>query len=223
MRISFERREELAVGIWQYCFTPERTVDFVPGQYVELHISDVIGDPRGMARTFSLTSLPEDSQISFVTKHFGLQSPYKQRLQTLSLGEVARIDDAMGDLVLPKAKDIPLVFVAGGVGIASYVSMLKQLLKRKEERSLFLFYTIRNRRERLFKQITDAYPLVLQDIAIAPNSFTAEQILSSVPPQSLIYLSGSQNFVEQLHSELESLGVQRSQIIFDYFDGYAEL
>lgn len=223
MQVFFEKREEIAPGIWQYWFRPERTPDFVPGQYVDLHLTRVETDPRGASRTFSITSLPADESMTFILKHFVLQSPYKQALQGLEPGEAARIDDAMGDLVLPKSVEMPLVFVAGGIGIASYVSMLKYLLMHKEERPVFFFYQLRSRREQIFRELTDAYPLASKDISIAPNRLSAEHIKASTPPDALIYLSGSQNFVEGLRADLEALGTPRSQIVFDYYDGYTEL
>lgn len=223
MKVFFEKREEIAPGIWQYSFRPERTTDFIPGQYTDLHLKNVQNDPRGAARTFSFTSLPDGSSLTFVLKHFELQSPYKHALQNLSEGDEARIDDAMGDLVLPKSPDLPLVFVAGGIGIASYAGMLKELLQRKEQRSIFFFYQLRNAREQIFRDLTSAYPLELFTKTIAPNQLTAEQIKDSTPPGALTYLSGSQKFVENLQNELEQGGTPRSQIIFDYFDGYSEL
>jgi len=223
MQVFFERREELAPGIWQYNFRPERPVDFVPGQYVDVYLPSTTNDPRGASRTFSLTSLPSDSSISFITKHFELQTPYKHALQHLTETDEARIGEAMGDLVLPKSTDTPLVFVAGGIGMASYASMLKDLLTRKEERPVFLLYALRTRREQIFRELTDAYPLALKDLALAPNRLRAEDITDATPPNALIYLSGSQSFVETLQAELEALGIQRSRIVFDYYDGYIEL
>ncbi len=222
MQVFFEQRQELALGIWQYDFRPERPVDFVPGQYVDLYLA-APGDPRGGARTFSLTSLPGEPMISFITKHFELQSPYKHALQQLPVGAEARISDAMGDLILPKSTAQPLVYVAGGIGMASYASMLHDLLARKEERPIFLFYALRSRREQLFRELTDAYPLQLKQIILAPNRLTAQDLRDTTPPDALIYLSGSQSFVEELRVDVEQLGVGRSQIVFDYYDGYAEL
>ncbi len=223
MQVFFERREELALGIWQYWFRPERAVDFVPGQYVELVLPDVTNDPRGGSRTFSLTSLPSEPSITFIVKHFALQTPYKHALQSLQAGQPAHIGDTMGDLILPKSPATPLVFVAGGIGIASYASMLRSLLARKQERPVFLFYYLRSRREQLFRDLTDAYPLQLKQIILAPNHLTAQEIKDATPPEALIYLSGSQAFVEQLRTDLEALGTPRSRIVFDYYDGYAEL
>jgi ferredoxin-NADP reductase len=223
MRVTFEQREELAPGIWQYRFSPERAVDFVPGQYVDLFLPDVQTDPRGGSRTFSLTSLPAEPSITFITKHFALQTPYKQRLQAMRPGDPAHIGDAMGDLVLPKLPDVPLVFVAGGIGMASYASMLRDLLTRREERPMFLFYQLRARREQLFRELTDAYPLQLAQVALAPNRLSAGEIADATPPGALFYLSGGQSFVESLRTGLEALGVPRSRIVFDYYEGYTEL
>lgn len=223
MHVRFVRREELAPSIWQYYFAPERQVDFVPGQYADFHILKPLNDPRGQARTFTLTSLPEEPELSFVVKIFGHHSPYKQALQDLVPGDSLRMDDAMGDLILPKLPDIPLVFVAGGIGVASYVSMLKQLLAQKQERPIFFFYALRSRREQIFRELTDAYPLQLKQVVFAPNQVGVQEITDSTPPGALMFLSGSQAFVENLRSGLEALGKPRSSIVFDYYDGYAEL
>jgi len=222
VQVFFERREEVVPGIWQYWFRSERTVDFVPGQYVDLFLPGATADPRGGSRTFSLTSLPDEPSISFITKHFELQTPYKHALESLQAGQSARIGDAMGDLILPKSPDMPLVFVAGGIGVASYVGMLRDLLARKEERPVFLFYQLRARREQLFRDLTDAYPLQLKEIILAPNSLTAQEIKDTTPPESLVYLSGGQGFVEDLRAGLETLGTPRSRIVFDYYDGYTQ-
>lgn len=219
----FERREELVPTIWEYYFRPERLVDFVPGQYVSLHLPGVVDDARGPARVFTLTSLPSDELLSFVVKIPVPHTPYKDALITLVAGARAKIDDAMGDLILPKSPDVPLVYIAGGIGIASYASMLKQLLAVREERQIFLFYALRSRTEQIFRELTGHYPLQLKQMVFAPNRLMAQEIKDSTPGDALLYLSGSQRFVEGLRTDLEALGTPRSSIVFDYYDGYVEL
>jgi glycine betaine catabolism B len=223
MRVWFERREELAPGIWQYYFQPERPVDFIPGQYANFYLLQPLHDPRGQSRVFSFTSLPSDELLSFVVKFVPPLSPYKQALQQLQAGDELRTDDAMGDLVLPKSPSIPLAFVAGGIGLASFVSMLRQLLAAHEERQVFLFYAVRSRQEQIFRDVTGAYPLALKHITIAPHRLAADEIADSIPPESQVYISGSQRFTEGLRTDLLALGVPHERIAFDYFDGYAEL
>jgi ferredoxin-NADP reductase len=223
MKIWFEGRTELAPRIWEYSFRPERPVDFIPGQYANFHILEPLTDPRGQSRVFSFTSMPSDPTVRFIARFDTHVSPYKAALQTMTPGTELRLDDSMGDLVLPKSPDTPLVFIAGGIGLASFVGMLRQLLATREERQIFLFYALRSRQEQIFSDIINAYPFALKSITIAPHRLTAEEIAASVPSESLIYLSGSQKFVEGLHADLRVLGAQHEQIIFDYFDGYTEL
>ncbi len=223
MKVFFERREELAPTIWQYYFRPERPVDFIAGQYVDLHLPTVTGDPRGKSRTFTFTSLPTDPFISFVVKIVEPRSSYKQQLATLQPEYEARVDDAMGDLVLPKSPLVPLVFIAGGIGIASFVSVLDLLTRQREQRSIFFFYALRSRREQIFRDLTNAYPLELKQLIFQPNKLQAQEIIDSTPPDSLLYISGSQKFVEELRTDLVALGTPQEHIVFDYYDGYAEL
>jgi ferredoxin-NADP reductase len=223
MIIRFEQREELAPTIWQYYFRPERPVDFVAGQYAEFQLLHQFDDPRGHSRTLTLTSLPEDELVSFIIKMPEPRSPYKQALAALQPGAELRLGDAMGDLILPKLPTVPLVFVAGGIGLASFISMLTLLTRRQEQRNIYLFYALRSRREQIYRQLVDGYPLQLKQLIYAPNRLAASEIVATTPPGALIYLSGSQHFVEGLRVDLTDLGIPHERIVFDYFDGYAEL
>lgn len=223
MQVRFEERVQLAPNIWEYTFTPERRVDFIPGQYVDFRMPELQGDPRGRSRTFTLTSLPDEPTITFVVKSRTPLSPYKRALEALVPGDELKIGDAMGDLILPKLKTTPLVYVAGGIGMSSYASMFKQLIAAKEEREIYLFYRLRDRREQIFRELTSGYPLALNTLAIAPHEFTAEDIVSSTPPGAQTYLSGSQTFVEGMRVGLAEQGIPHERIVFDYFDGYADL
>ncbi|HSX42586.1 MAG TPA: FAD-dependent oxidoreductase [Candidatus Saccharimonadales bacterium] len=221
--MRFTHKEELVPSIWQYFFVPERPVDFIPGQYTSFHMTRPLDDPRGQSRVFSFTSLPSDEHVSFVAKFVPPLSPYKQALQALQPDDELWVEDAMGDLVLPKLTSVPLVFIAGGIGLASYISMLRQLLTDREERQIFLFYAVRNQAEQIFTDVLGAYPLALKHITITPHRLTADEIVGSVPPDTFYYLSGSQRFVEGLQADFEQVGIPRERIVFDYFDGYTEL
>lgn len=223
MQLRFEKREELAAAIWQYSFRPERPLDFVPGQYVSIGLPGVTQDPRGASRVYTLTSQPYGELVSFVLKVPEPHSPHKEALIQLQPGDLAQCNDSMGDLILPKDASQPLVFVAGGIGIASFVSMLEYLIGRKEERQIFMFYALRSKYEHIYRDLLNSYPLALKTIIIAPNRLTAQQIIDSTPPESLIYLSGSQRFVEDLRHTLGVLGKDRNHIVFDYYDGYTDL
>jgi ferredoxin-NADP reductase len=101
--------------------------------------------------------------------------------------------------------------------------MLQELINKREERPIFMFYSLREKREQIFTELINAYPLALKTIVIAPNRLTAQQVKDATPPNAFIYLSGSQRFVEGLRYQFERLGTPRNNIVFDYYDGYVDL
>jgi ferredoxin-NADP reductase len=223
MKLCFVERRELAPTIWEYSFESERPLDFVSGQYVSIAVPGVQDDPRGPSRVYTLTSQPGESILKFILKLPEPHSPHKEALTQLKPGDLASCQDAMGDLILPKDPSIPLVFVAGGIGVASYVSMIQKLLDTREERPVFFYYALSAKREQLYRELFNSYPLTLNMLTIAPNHITAQQVLDTSPPDSFYYLSGSQRFVEGLRAQFEQLGVPRNSIVFDYYDGYVDL
>ena len=228
MRVVFERKQELLPDIWEFYFRPERPLDYIPGQYVDLRLPQAHADKRGTSRTFTLTSLPDEPLTSFAVKIELPCSTYKQVLQALQPGDTATVTDAMGDVVLPKDPDVPLVFVAGGLGIASFVSITRWLTKRKEQRTITLLYAVRNKRDILFEEIFNAYQFPIKKTLFTadgePIRISAALIAEQLVPDSLLYISGSEHFVESLRQELQrDFGVPNEKIIYDFFDGYSEL
>ena len=86
MKARFISRREIGPGIWEVFLTPESQLDYQAGQYVEVQLPDVV-DPRGPARTLSLTSLPTDNEVSFAVKFPTPHSAYKARLLELAEGD----------------------------------------------------------------------------------------------------------------------------------------
>lgn len=228
MHVVFEQKQELVPGIWEFYFKPERPLDYIPGQYVDLRLPHEHADNRGASRTFSLTSLPDEPFISFAVKIETPCSTYKQVLRALQPGDTATITDAMGDVVLPKDPRVPLVFVAGGLGIASFVSSTRWLTKHKERRPITLLYAVRNEGDILFEDIFNAYQFPIKRTLFTPGQrpvrISAALIAEQLVPDSLLYISGSERFVEGLRQELQrDFGVPNEKIIYDFFDGYSEL
>lgn len=225
MRVRFERKEELAPSVWQYFFVPERPLDYIPGQYVDVRIPHTNPDNRGMSRTFSLITLPSEPLISFAVKFEQPSSTYKLALQSLRPGDGVTITDAMGDVILPKSSLVPLTFVAGGLGVASFVSIMRWLTSQNERRDITLLYAVRNPDILLFKDVFDAYqyPLALHIFSPETPRLTAKTITQYTSPDGLLYLSGSERFVENLRHELENdYAVPHERIVFDFFDGYTD-
>ncbi|MEO6514013.1 MAG: FAD-dependent oxidoreductase [Candidatus Saccharimonadales bacterium] len=222
MQVFYESRRELAPTIWEYSFRPERRVDFVPGQYVNLGLEAVTNDQRGKSRTLTIVSLPDEPSLRFIVKHPENQSIYKQRLADLLPGTAASITDAMGDVILPKLTSIPLVFVAGGIGFASFISILQYLEKTGETRKITLLYGRRNKYELLYPELVKRFPFTARQLYITPQRLTPQDILSAAHDDAVVFISGGEKFVEDLTSQLRIAGLGSERMVFDFFDGYTE-
>lgn len=223
MLVTYESRKELSPGTWEYRFKPERPLDYISGQYVIFQILREFQDPRGSSRTFTLTSLPEDDSIAFAVQFPEPGSPYKHHLQHLEPGEKLRVTDAMGDVILPKDPATPLVFIAGGLGIASYVSILQSLLHKSENRTIDLFYGRRSIQDNPYDDLLDRVDFHSRTLKINPERVSTPEILASLNSGALVYISGSQKFTEGIRAELLNHGVAHERIVFDYYDGYVSL
>src|SRR6185369_15796787 len=101
-----------------FWFRPERPVDYIAGQFTEIYLPHSGADSRGERRWFTLSSSPTDALVSITTQFIPTEgSTFKKELFGLRPGAALKLADPMGDFVLPKDPSIPLLFIAGGLGI----------------------------------------------------------------------------------------------------------
>ncbi|HSH18402.1 MAG TPA: FAD-dependent oxidoreductase [Candidatus Saccharimonadales bacterium] len=234
--------ENAAHTIATISLQPDHPYFFTAGQYADVTVAHDSTDNRGTTRTMTLSSSPSEKAVRFTTclseKN---SSTYKRALLNLAPGNQVTITDAMGDMVLPLNESVPLVFVAGGVGIASYVSMVRWLAEQDDRRDITLLYTVRNTGDIIFQETFDAYRsvgnlrtvLYTTDNKVASadwngqvemSRLTSTDIASCLQPSSQVYLSGTESMVEQFRKELErDFGVAQYRIVYDYFEGYTDL
>lgn len=221
-------------------FKPDKPFYFTAGQYTDLTVPHDNPDNRGLTRTMTISSSPDDAFIAITTRFDGRLSTYKRALLDLQPNAAVSLSDAMGDMVLPLDATVPLVFVAGGVGIASYISIARWLRARDDMRQMRLLYAVRDIRDIIFQDVFDDDQFeghltkhlfttdnktasTVWNGSIKKSRLTAADIVSAMPPESQIYLSGAQSMVESLRAELETThNVPQYRIAFDYFDGYSE-
>lgn len=230
MRAKLTHIEKVTTSIYTYWFKPERKVRFDAGQFVEIYIPHTPVDSRGNRREFSLSSSPSDEHLSITTNFITNGSSYKKALKALQPGVEITMKEPMGDFVLPKDPTIPLVFVAAGLGILPYVSMIKWLIERREQRPIQLIHSVSKTTDFLFNALWQQYVLDFLPIVTRPDTtwnglsdrLDAAKILGLIGPveNKLIYLAGPQSLIEPMFNNLLTAGITRSQILLDYYPGY---
>jgi benzoate/toluate 1,2-dioxygenase reductase subunit len=108
---------------------------FLPGQYVNIGVPG-----SGQTRAYSFSSPPGALHASFLIKHVpgGLMSGWLERAQP---GETVTMTGPLGSFYL---RDVarPLLLLAGGTGLAPFLSMLEVLVARGETRPIHLIYGV---------------------------------------------------------------------------------
>jgi ferredoxin-NADP reductase len=232
MKVTFDHSEAEAANIRTFYFKPERPVHYTAGQYTELHVPHKHHDKRGTKRWFTLSSPPEDEFLTITTKYAGddKSSSFKKALFSLKPSTVLDAAEPMGDFVLPKLIQTPLVFVAGGIGITPFHSMLKWLSDTVEERPIKLLYGVRIEDEIIFQDTFRAAGVEPTIVVSEPSDawggerghLSSELILGLEKPSddTLVYVSGPEPMVQALGKDLHKAGLAKSQIVSDEFPNY---
>src|SRR5258708_897456 len=126
MHIKLESIKPVGQNVKTFWFQPPKGFTYTAGQFIELYIPHDNPDERGIKHWFTLSSSPTEPLISITTKYAGKKSStFKQHLFVLKPGAELYAVEPMGDFVLPQDKSIPLIFVAGGIGVTPFRSMVK--------------------------------------------------------------------------------------------------
>ena len=133
-------RVEVAEATMAFHFEKPEGFDFKPGQSADLTLlNPPETDSEGNVRTFSIASAPYEEQLVFATRM--RDTAFKRSLKKVPLGTVVKMDSAMGSFTLHKNSAKPAVFVAGGIGITPFSSIVRQADHDRAAHKLYLFYS----------------------------------------------------------------------------------
>lgn len=234
MVVVFDHSEDEAANITTFYFKPEKPVDYTAGQFVEWTLPHVDPDNRGVKRWFTVSSSPTQDLISLTTKFAPTNgSTFKKALRNLQPGNEIKISDAMGDFVLPKLIQTPLLFVAGGIGITPFHSILTWLTDTDEERPIKLLHGVRSEDDIIFQDTFEKAGQHATIVVSEPSpawggqrgDLSAELILGLMEPSedTLVYVSGPEPMVELLEKDLLKAGIKKQQLVLDFFPNYRQI
>ncbi len=236
--LALKEKVRIAATSVDFVFIPSHKLVYQAGQYMEWTLPHQKTDLRGNRRYFTLASSPTEDDIRIGVKFFENGSSFKEALLDANYETPIVASQISGDFVLPKDKSLKLVFIAGGIGITPFRSMIKYLVDKKDIRTVTLLYSVRNEKEISYRDIfesarstiglktvyaiTDNNPVVTKS-NIHLGKITPKFIRTEVPDFSdrIFYISGTNSMVHSVQEMLAQLGVPKHQIKTDYFPGYA--
>jgi len=218
-------------------FVPEKKFAYKPGQYIELTLPHSQADNRGSRRYFTIASSPTEDMLRVGIRYYDQGSSFKQVLQTADRDLFVSAGQLGGDFTLPGDPHQKLAFIAGGIGITPFRSMVKYLIDTHDSRSVTVLYGERSLRDIAYSDIFEAartevgvqttYVVDEQSVQklahVTTGRITPDLIRAEVPDylERLFYVSGPQPMVRSVRNMLLGMGVKRKAIKTDYFSGYA--
>lgn len=142
-------REAVAEGTMAFHFSRPAGFEFRAGQAIDLALIDPpTTDAEGDVRTFTLASAPYEESLTIATRL--RDTAFKRVLRDAPDGLAVKMDGPSGDFNLHKNTAKPAVFLAGGIGITPFRSIVLQAVKDGTKRSIDLFYANRRPQDAAF-------------------------------------------------------------------------
>lgn len=226
--LKLKKKTQLTPDTYDYVFAIDKPIKFTPGQYMEFTLDHSHPDSRGNRRYLSLASSPTERELRVGIKFGSPPSSYKRNLLVMTEGQNIAAGQLIGDFTLPKDPNKKLVFIAGGIGITPYRSMLKYLVDTNQKRNIVVLYSAKNKLEFVYRDVLAEAENKLGVRIIYIDTETQghmdqARLMGVIPDyrERTFYISGSHRVVTAFEDVLRQLKIPRRQIITDYFPGFA--
>src|SRR5512136_852861 len=236
MRDGLKERRLEAEGVISFVFDlGGQPFEYRPGQYVfcELDALD-FPDERGNRRHFTISSSPtEKGIVMFTTRMRG--SGFKETLRNAPSGYELSLGTPLGHFVIPEEETRHHVFIAGGIGVTPYRSILRYAMDAKKPIHALMLYFNRSSADIVFRQ-------ELEEISRQMETFSLVHVLSDPEPgwkgergrlnetllqkwvpdlnQRLFWMSGPPPMVTAYKELIKQTGATDDSIRTDSFAGY---
>lgn len=225
--VTLESSETVAEGTRLFRFRKPAGFHFIAGQAVDLALPEPPAEPNSSHRMLSLVSAPCEAELAVATR-MREGSAFKRALGALMPGAKLRLKGPLGVMTLHEDPARAAVFIAGGIGITPFMSMLRQAAYDRRGHRFYLAYSNRQPghaaflgelenlsrqydRFHLLARMTDEQGFLDAD---AIRSFTADA------PRPLYYLAGPPAMADAMTRILRGSGVRDEDVSCEEFYGY---
>ncbi len=234
--LKLQSVKKIAARTYEYIFTLPHKISFTAGQYLEWSLPHENHDRRGMRRYFTIASSPTEDHIMVGLKiPEGKTSRFKQELQSMKPGDVIYATSLDGDFVLPEDLSRPLVFIAGGIGVTPFRSMVKYLIDTDTQADITMFNCNSCTEDiawsDLWQEASESFNMKVvnllndtQDCRQGEQGYLTKDVLEKYVSDihnARYYISGPPGMVDAYKTLLVQSGVKRSRIKTDFFPGLA--
>jgi ferredoxin-NADP reductase len=234
---SLTKREEIAEGTMAFHFAKPSDFQFRAGQSIDLTlVNPAETDGEGNTRAFSIASSPFDGDLMIATRM--RDTAFKRVLRNAALGLKVQIEGPSGSFVLHRKTEKPAVFLAGGIGITPFLSIIRQAAHDKASHHIYLFYSNRRPEDTAFLDLLSEaarqnanFHLIATMTEMdkshqrwqGETGFINQGMLERHLPSlhgPIYYLAGPPAMVAAMRGMLTEAGIDEDDIRTEEFSGY---
>ncbi len=230
-------RQEVAEGTMAFRFERPSNWAFKAGQYLDITLIDPPEtDAEGNVRSFSIASGPREESLMVATRM--RDTAFKRVLKKMPFGTAVEIAGPSGDLTLQDDFTRAAVFLAGGIGITPFRSMICQAAAERLRHHIFLFYSNQrpedasfldelrglegdNPNFKLIATMTEMERSLLSwngETGSINQEMLGRCLKGAASP--IYYIAGPPAMVKGLHEMLKKAGINDKDIRAEEFAGY---
>lgn len=230
MQLKLIKKIDEARGTKSFFWEPKNKVDFLPGQYFYFTLPKLnYPDTRGATRHFTISSSPTEGNLLRLTTRIRQVSGYKKTLDELPIGSTVEGEGPNGTLYLDDKVSGNQIFVAGGIGITPFRSIIKYNIDKNLKIPMYLIYSYSDS-DFVFKKELDEWQKENDHIKVAyfdssvSGHFDATKLSSLLPTYDILHtnfwLVGPPPFTDAIEDIFEKMKISSDNIRSEKFTGY---
>ena len=233
LEVELLEKKSIGKDIIEFVFERPADFSFQSGQHIVLRLPELqFPDKKGPTRIFTIASSESEKELKITTRQ--TNSGFKKTLSQMR-GKKVVIMGPKGKMVLNGSE--PVVFIAGGIGITPFISMVKTAVEKNADQKMVLFYSNKTKQNIAYhdfftqcsetKNVNLVYVPTITGEADSDwtgeygriNSGFFEKYITKLDDYKF-YVCGSPSMVDQMKKELEEYGVDSGCIFSESFFGY---
>ena len=231
----FLKKEKVSKDAYTFYFKRPNNFNFFPGQYIKLSLEIRSPDLRGSSRYFTISSSPLDQNFITITTRI-IKSSFKIKLKSLTKGIPVKFYGPIGYFDFDYKSRAQNIFLAGGIGMTPYHSIIKFASKKNLSLNILLIASFSFKKDAVFfdelKEIEKDNPKIkiIYTLTKEQKSYPefergridVEMIKKHVrnPKSSNFFIVGPAKMTDELFETVKKLGVKDLKIFKEDFSGY---
>lgn len=236
-RAKLIERRVIAADTMAFFFEKPAGYHYIAGQYFVITLIDPPEtDTEGNSRSLTIASAPHEPHLMIALRM--REAAFKRVLKTMPFGTEVKISRALGNIVLHDDGKRPAVFLAGGIGITPFRSIMVDAVARKLPHCLALLYANPTPEDAAFLDELTALAHKNKHFTFVPTMTRMESSSTSwtgergyITPEMLrkyipditapMYsIAGPPKMVTAMQSLLDDTGIDPASIHAEEFTGY---